>query len=151
MDRFYPFVLHVYLALRKQRCGGNPSSNRPSCYYPTTYGRAGLIFQSAILSHSQDGSNCTCGSGSSGGFVFIGPQGGPGLLGHRREKHREILLPELLTRASPVCCRWIIHAMEYELQIRGGDQPAADLYRLSPSEVKQLLLDILQPPQHGRY
>lgn len=41
--------------------------------------------------------------------------------------------------------------MEYELQIRGGAQPAADLYQLSPSEVKQLLLDILQPSQNGRY
>ena len=50
----------------------------------------------------------------------------------------------------PFCCRWIIHAMEYELRIRGGDQPAADLYQLSPSEVKQLLLDILQPQQNGR-
>ncbi|XP_029780906.1 phosphorylase b kinase regulatory subunit beta isoform X4 [Suricata suricatta] len=45
---------------------------------------------------------------------------------------------------------WIIHAMKYELQIRGGDQPARDLYQLSPSEVKQLLLDILQPQQNGR-
>ena len=50
----------------------------------------------------------------------------------------------------PFCCRWIIHAMEYELRIRGGDQLAADLYQLSPSEVKQLLLDILQPQQNGR-
>ncbi|XP_030653394.1 phosphorylase b kinase regulatory subunit beta isoform X3 [Nomascus leucogenys] len=45
---------------------------------------------------------------------------------------------------------WIIHAMEYELQIRGGDKPSLDLYQLSPSEVKQLLLDILQPQQNGR-
>lgn len=48
------------------------------------------------------------------------------------------------------CSRWIIHAMEYELQIRSGDKPAKDLYQLSPSEVKQLLLDILQPQQNGR-
>lgn len=40
--------------------------------------------------------------------------------------------------------------MEYELQIRGGNEPAVDLYQLSPSEVKQLLLDILQPQQSGR-
>nr|KAF6286210.1 phosphorylase kinase regulatory subunit beta [Myotis myotis] len=45
---------------------------------------------------------------------------------------------------------WIIHAMEYELQIRAGDQPAVDLYQLSPSAVKQLLMDILQPQQNGR-
>ena len=48
------------------------------------------------------------------------------------------------------CFRWIIHAMEYELQIRGGNKPARDLYQLSPSDVKQLLLDILQPQQNGR-
>lgn len=40
--------------------------------------------------------------------------------------------------------------MEYELQIRAGDQPAVDLYQLSPSAVKQLLMDILQPQQNGR-
>uniref|UniRef100_A0A6I8NV28 Phosphorylase b kinase regulatory subunit n=1 Tax=Ornithorhynchus anatinus TaxID=9258 RepID=A0A6I8NV28_ORNAN len=45
---------------------------------------------------------------------------------------------------------WIIHAMKYELKIRSGDMPAVDLYQLSPSEVKQLLLDILQPQQNGR-
>ncbi|XP_072488237.1 phosphorylase b kinase regulatory subunit beta isoform X3 [Notamacropus eugenii] len=45
---------------------------------------------------------------------------------------------------------WIIHAMKYELQIRGGGTAALDLYQLSPSEVKQLLLDILQPQQNGR-
>uniref|UniRef100_A0A2K6MJU9 Phosphorylase b kinase regulatory subunit n=1 Tax=Rhinopithecus bieti TaxID=61621 RepID=A0A2K6MJU9_RHIBE len=57
---------------------------------------------------------------------------------------------ELLIHASLFYFRWIIHAMEYELQIRGGDKPALDLYQLSPSEVKQLLLDILQPQQNGR-
>ncbi|KFP52022.1 Phosphorylase b kinase regulatory subunit beta, partial [Cathartes aura] len=46
--------------------------------------------------------------------------------------------------------RWIIHAMKYELKIRAGDMPAKDLYQMSPSEVKQLLLDILQPQQQGR-
>uniref|UniRef100_A0A452IV07 Phosphorylase b kinase regulatory subunit n=1 Tax=Gopherus agassizii TaxID=38772 RepID=A0A452IV07_9SAUR len=45
---------------------------------------------------------------------------------------------------------WIIHAMKYELKIRAGDMPPRDLYQLSPSEVKQLLLDILQPQQQGR-
>ncbi|KFQ04024.1 Phosphorylase b kinase regulatory subunit beta, partial [Leptosomus discolor] len=45
---------------------------------------------------------------------------------------------------------WIIHAMKYELKIRAGDMPAKDLYQMSPSEVKQLLLDILQPQQQGR-
>ncbi|KFW64545.1 Phosphorylase b kinase regulatory subunit beta, partial [Pygoscelis adeliae] len=46
--------------------------------------------------------------------------------------------------------RWIIHAMKYELKIRAGDMPTKDLYQMSPSEVKQLLLDILQPQQQGR-
>ncbi|KFO69639.1 Phosphorylase b kinase regulatory subunit beta, partial [Cuculus canorus] len=45
---------------------------------------------------------------------------------------------------------WIIHAMKHELKIRAGNMPAKDLYQMSPSEVKQLLLDILQPQQQGR-
>ncbi|MGH0121464.1 UNVERIFIED_CONTAM: hypothetical protein FKN15_009117 [Acipenser sinensis] len=56
-----------------------------------------------------------------------------------------------------VCCttscqsvRWIIHAMKHELKIREGDMPAQDLYQLSPSEIKQLLLDVLQPQHQGR-
>ncbi|XP_041505521.1 phosphorylase b kinase regulatory subunit beta isoform X1 [Microtus oregoni] len=58
--------------------------------------------------------------------------------------------PELFSGMLKIRIGWIIHAMEYELQIRGGDEPAVDLYQLSPSEVKQLLLDILQPQQSGR-
>uniref|UniRef100_A0A673VRY9 Phosphorylase b kinase regulatory subunit n=1 Tax=Suricata suricatta TaxID=37032 RepID=A0A673VRY9_SURSU len=58
--------------------------------------------------------------------------------------------PELFSGMLKIRIGWIIHAMKYELQIRGGDQPARDLYQLSPSEVKQLLLDILQPQQNGR-
>lgn len=58
--------------------------------------------------------------------------------------------PELFSGMLKIRIGWIIHAMEYELQIRGGDKPAVDLYQLSPSEVKQLLLDILQPQQSGR-
>lgn len=46
--------------------------------------------------------------------------------------------------------RWIVHAMKYELKIRAGEMAPMDLYQLSPSEVKQLLLDILQPQQQGR-
>nr|XP_033711016.1 phosphorylase b kinase regulatory subunit beta-like [Tursiops truncatus]XP_033711017.1 phosphorylase b kinase regulatory subunit beta-like [Tursiops truncatus]XP_033711018.1 phosphorylase b kinase regulatory subunit beta-like [Tursiops truncatus] len=45
---------------------------------------------------------------------------------------------------------WMIHAMGYELQIRGRNKPARDLYQMSPSEVKQLLLGILQPQRNGR-
>ncbi|KFW06418.1 Phosphorylase b kinase regulatory subunit beta, partial [Eurypyga helias] len=58
--------------------------------------------------------------------------------------------PELFSGMLKIRIGWIIHAMKYELKIRAGDMPAKDLYQLSPSEVKQLLLDILQPQQQGR-
>nr|XP_033796705.1 phosphorylase b kinase regulatory subunit beta isoform X2 [Geotrypetes seraphini] len=58
--------------------------------------------------------------------------------------------PELFSGMLKIRIGWIIHAMKYELKIRAGDMPARDLYQLSPSEVKQLLLDILQPQQQGR-
>ncbi|OPJ74278.1 phosphorylase b kinase regulatory subunit beta isoform A [Patagioenas fasciata monilis] len=58
--------------------------------------------------------------------------------------------PELFSGMLQIRVGWIIHAMKYELQIRAGDMPAKDLYQMSPSEVKQLLLDILQPQQQGR-
>ncbi|XP_075017339.1 phosphorylase b kinase regulatory subunit beta isoform X3 [Calonectris borealis] len=55
--------------------------------------------------------------------------------------------PELFSGMLKIRIGWIIHAMKYELKIRAGDMPAKDLYQMSPSEVKQLLLDILQPQQ----
>ncbi|KAM6380513.1 phosphorylase b kinase regulatory subunit beta isoform 1-T1 [Pluvialis apricaria] len=58
--------------------------------------------------------------------------------------------PELFRGMLKIRVGWIIHAMKYELKIRAGDMPAKDLYQMSPSEVKQLLLDILQPQQQGR-
>ncbi|NWU10487.1 KPBB kinase, partial [Cephalopterus ornatus] len=58
--------------------------------------------------------------------------------------------PELFRGMLKIRIGWIIHAMQYELKIRAGDMPAKDLYQMSPSEVKQLLLDILQPQQPGR-
>ncbi|XP_036922274.1 phosphorylase b kinase regulatory subunit beta isoform X1 [Sturnira hondurensis] len=58
--------------------------------------------------------------------------------------------PELFSGMLKIRVGWIIHAMEHELQMRSGDQPGKDLYQLSPSEVKQLLLDVLQPQQNGR-
>ncbi|NWW74007.1 KPBB kinase, partial [Climacteris rufus] len=58
--------------------------------------------------------------------------------------------PELFRGMLKIRIGWIIHAMKYELQIRAKDLPAKDLYQMSPSEVKQLLLDILQPQQPGR-
>ncbi|NWS97526.1 KPBB kinase, partial [Mionectes macconnelli] len=58
--------------------------------------------------------------------------------------------PELFRGMLKIRIGWIIHAMKYELKIRAGDMPTKDLYQMSPSEVKQLLLDILQPQQPGR-
>ncbi|KAM4638552.1 phosphorylase b kinase regulatory subunit beta isoform 5-T6 [Amazona ochrocephala] len=58
--------------------------------------------------------------------------------------------PELFSGMLKIRIGWIIHAMKYELKIRAGGMPAKDLYQMSPSEVKQLLLDILQPQQQGR-
>uniref|UniRef100_A0A8B9TG96 Phosphorylase b kinase regulatory subunit n=1 Tax=Anas platyrhynchos TaxID=8839 RepID=A0A8B9TG96_ANAPL len=58
--------------------------------------------------------------------------------------------PELFSGMLKIRIGWIIHAMKYELKFRAGDMPAKDLYQMSPSEVKQLLLDILQPQQQGR-
>ncbi|NXU38607.1 KPBB kinase, partial [Drymodes brunneopygia] len=58
--------------------------------------------------------------------------------------------PELFSGMLKIRIGWIIYAMQYELKIRAGDMPAKDLYQMSPSEVKQLLLDILQPQQPGR-
>ncbi len=46
--------------------------------------------------------------------------------------------------------RWIFQAMKHELKIRAGDMPPRDIYQMSPSDVKQLLLDVLQPQQTGR-
>ncbi len=40
--------------------------------------------------------------------------------------------------------------MKHELKIRAGDMPPRDIYQMSPSDVKQLLLDVLQPQQTGR-
>ncbi|XP_063293913.1 phosphorylase b kinase regulatory subunit beta isoform X3 [Pelobates fuscus] len=58
--------------------------------------------------------------------------------------------PELFSGMLKIRVGWIVHAMRYELQIRGGDKPGKDIYQLSPSEIKCLLLDILQPQQSGR-
>nr|XP_014349482.1 PREDICTED: phosphorylase b kinase regulatory subunit beta [Latimeria chalumnae] len=58
--------------------------------------------------------------------------------------------PELFSGMLQIRIGWIIHAMKHELKIRGGNTPAQDMYQLSPSEVKQLLLDVLQPEQQGR-
>ncbi|KAJ8400431.1 hypothetical protein AAFF_G00395550 [Aldrovandia affinis] len=58
--------------------------------------------------------------------------------------------PELFRGMLKIRIGWIVQAMKHELEIRAGDMPAQDIYQLSPSKVKQLLLDVLQPQQTGR-
>uniref|UniRef100_A0A3P8YV00 Phosphorylase b kinase regulatory subunit n=1 Tax=Esox lucius TaxID=8010 RepID=A0A3P8YV00_ESOLU len=58
--------------------------------------------------------------------------------------------PELFSGMLKIRVGWIVQAMKHELEIRAGDMPPQDIYQMSPSEVKQLLLDVLQPQQHGR-
>ncbi|KAJ8271391.1 hypothetical protein COCON_G00102500 [Conger conger] len=58
--------------------------------------------------------------------------------------------PELFSGMLKIRIGWIVHAMKHELEIRAGDMPPQDLYQLSPSDVKQLLLDVLQPQQTAR-
>uniref|UniRef100_A0A8C8LMI5 Phosphorylase b kinase regulatory subunit n=1 Tax=Oncorhynchus tshawytscha TaxID=74940 RepID=A0A8C8LMI5_ONCTS len=58
--------------------------------------------------------------------------------------------PELFSGMLKIRVGWIVQAMKHELAIRAGDMPPQDIYQMSPSDVKQLLLDVLQPQQHGR-
>ncbi|KAM9494211.1 phosphorylase b kinase regulatory subunit beta isoform 1-T1 [Clarias gariepinus] len=58
--------------------------------------------------------------------------------------------PELFSGMLKIRIGWIIQAMKHELKIRAGDMPPQDIYQMSPSDVKQLLLDVLQPQQTGR-
>ncbi|CAL8349542.1 unnamed protein product [Merluccius merluccius] len=53
--------------------------------------------------------------------------------------------PQLFSGMLKIRIGWIVQAMKHELQIRAGDMPSQDIYQLSPSDVKQLLLDVLQP------
>uniref|UniRef100_A0A4W5RN32 Phosphorylase b kinase regulatory subunit n=1 Tax=Hucho hucho TaxID=62062 RepID=A0A4W5RN32_9TELE len=58
--------------------------------------------------------------------------------------------PELFSGMLKIRVGWIIQAMKHELEIRAGDMSPQDIYQMSPSDVKQLLLDVLQPQQHSR-
>lgn len=58
---------------------------------------------------------------------------------------------ECVTLCILLISRWIVQAMKHELKIRAGDMPTQDIYQLSPSDIKQLLLDVLQPQHTGRY
>uniref|UniRef100_A0A8C7DGN7 Phosphorylase b kinase regulatory subunit n=1 Tax=Oncorhynchus kisutch TaxID=8019 RepID=A0A8C7DGN7_ONCKI len=57
--------------------------------------------------------------------------------------------PELFSGMLKIRVGWVV-AMKHELEIRAGDMSPQDIYQMSPSDVKQLLLDVLQPQQHGR-
>ncbi|KAG7252847.1 hypothetical protein CRUP_030103, partial [Coryphaenoides rupestris] len=58
--------------------------------------------------------------------------------------------PELFSGMLKIRIGWIVQAMKHELKIRAGDTPSQDIYQLSPSEVKQLLMDVLQPQLASR-
>uniref|UniRef100_A0A668AZS0 Phosphorylase b kinase regulatory subunit n=1 Tax=Myripristis murdjan TaxID=586833 RepID=A0A668AZS0_9TELE len=58
--------------------------------------------------------------------------------------------PELFSGMLKIRVGWIVQAMKHELKIRAGDMQPQDIYQLSPSDVKQLLLDVLQPQHTGR-
>ncbi|KAM8762331.1 phosphorylase b kinase regulatory subunit beta isoform X2 [Acanthopagrus latus] len=58
--------------------------------------------------------------------------------------------PELFSGMLKIRVGWIVQAMKHELKIRAGDMPPQDIHQLSPSDIKQLLLDVLQPQHHAR-
>ncbi|XP_069029547.1 phosphorylase b kinase regulatory subunit beta isoform X3 [Embiotoca jacksoni] len=58
--------------------------------------------------------------------------------------------PELFSGMLKIRVGWIVQAMKHELKIRAGDMLSQDIYQLSPSDIKQLLLDVLQPQYTGR-
>ncbi|XP_029353472.1 phosphorylase b kinase regulatory subunit beta isoform X1 [Echeneis naucrates] len=58
--------------------------------------------------------------------------------------------PELFSGMIKIRVGWIVQAMKHELKIRAGDMPPQEIYQLSPSDIKQLLLDVLQPEHAGR-
>uniref|UniRef100_H3C363 Phosphorylase b kinase regulatory subunit n=1 Tax=Tetraodon nigroviridis TaxID=99883 RepID=H3C363_TETNG len=57
--------------------------------------------------------------------------------------------PELFSGMLKIRVGWIVQAMKHELKIRAGDMPPQDIHQLSPSDIKQLLLDVLQPQHTG--
>ncbi|XP_008403093.1 phosphorylase b kinase regulatory subunit beta isoform X1 [Poecilia reticulata] len=58
--------------------------------------------------------------------------------------------PELFSGMLKIRVGWIVQAMKHELKIRAGDLAPQDIYQLSPSDIKQLLLDVLQPQHTAR-
>ncbi|XP_069757774.1 phosphorylase b kinase regulatory subunit beta isoform X5 [Narcine bancroftii] len=58
--------------------------------------------------------------------------------------------PELFHGMLKIRIGWIIHAMKHALKVRGEDLPTDYLYQMSPSDIKNLLLDILQSDQKER-
>ncbi|XP_062923000.1 phosphorylase b kinase regulatory subunit beta isoform X3 [Mobula hypostoma] len=58
--------------------------------------------------------------------------------------------PELFHGMLKFRIGWIIHAMKHALKVRGEDLPTDYLYQMSPSDVKKLLLDVLQADEKER-
>ncbi|KAM7423631.1 hypothetical protein PAMA_000130 [Pampus argenteus] len=58
--------------------------------------------------------------------------------------------PELFSGMLKIRVGWIVQAMKHELKIRAGDMPPQDIYQISPGDIKQLLLDVLQPQHTSR-
>ncbi|XP_068179102.1 phosphorylase b kinase regulatory subunit beta isoform X3 [Antennarius striatus] len=58
--------------------------------------------------------------------------------------------PELFSGMLKIRVGWIVQAMKHELKIRAGGLPPQDIHQLSPSDIKQLLLDVLQPQHTDR-
>ncbi|XP_076011700.1 phosphorylase b kinase regulatory subunit beta isoform X2 [Genypterus blacodes] len=58
--------------------------------------------------------------------------------------------PELFSGMLKIRVGWIVQAMKQELKIRSGVMPPQDIYQLAPCDIKQLLLDVLQPQHTGR-
>ncbi|XP_042196171.1 phosphorylase b kinase regulatory subunit beta isoform X3 [Callorhinchus milii] len=57
---------------------------------------------------------------------------------------------ELFNGMLKIRIGWILHAMKHELKIQSGNMPVLDLYKMSPSDVKQLFMDSLQAHKYGR-
>ncbi|XP_072135738.1 phosphorylase b kinase regulatory subunit beta isoform X3 [Mobula birostris] len=58
--------------------------------------------------------------------------------------------PELFHGMLKFRIGWIIHAMKHALKVQGEDLPTDYLYQMSPSDVKKLLLDVLQSDEKER-
>ncbi|XP_063044513.1 phosphorylase b kinase regulatory subunit beta isoform X1 [Engraulis encrasicolus] len=58
--------------------------------------------------------------------------------------------PELFSGMLKMRIGWIVQAMKHELKIRASDMQVQDIYQMSPSDIKQLLMDVLQSQHTSR-